>query len=137
MSGVSSSYYKKDCPSVRPFFHPSVRPSCNTLDAYISGVYGPIFAKFRLSVDPPLASAIPGAQQGLTQGGVGQGAGKKKFLRVGKILNLNISRVCLLNDAKPGVLLDIRGGAKHTLPRGTDSHHAPTAGAQNFGRRNI
>ena len=102
--GVSGSHIIKGV-SVCPSFH----PSRSTLDAYISGVYGPIFVKFGLLVDPPLLSAIPGARPGLTRGGAGQCTGVKKnlFSRVGKNLNLNILRVRLPNTAKPGVLLDI------------------------------
>ena len=70
---------------VRPSVLPSVRPSCNTLDAYISSVYWPIFVKFGLWVDPPLASAIPGAWLGLTRGGAGQGTGAKKPLFSGRV----------------------------------------------------
>ena len=41
----------------------SFRPDSvrNEAEAYISGVYRPIFAKFESWGDPPLASVIPGA----------------------------------------------------------------------------
>ena len=50
----------------------------NRLDGYISGVYEPIFAKFGMWMDPPLAIVIPRSRPGPTRGTVGRGAGAKK-----------------------------------------------------------
>ena len=113
--GVSASQYMKR--GARQCVSQSVCVCVrNRSGAYISSVFGPIFAKLGLWVDQPLTSVIPRARLGPTWGGAGRGTGTKKtlFLVACKSLNLNISCVCLQIIPKPGVLLDIRRGAKHS-----------------------
>ena len=94
-------------------FRPSVH---NDSGAYISCVYGLIFAKFGSLVDPPLPSAIPEARPGSMRGGAGRGAGAKKPPVFGAGQNFELKYLASLSAKCPQTWCASR------YPRGRQAH---------------